>query len=206
MVSPWRSTRRPKIFWATRAKAGTSFAGKVAPMVIWAAAGSAMTIFSLVNVFSKMMVASYPPAQLFFIRGFGAIASLMPFLARDNFAAVRNVPRPGLQALRMMLSVSDGMSAAQLARECMVTPQTMATVLTNLEKAGLVVREPSELHQKVVVNRATRAGRTVARKADKAALHVEGALSAEFTPDELAQFEEYLERAIALLGSLGSAP
>ena len=70
---------------------------------------AAMTIFSLVNVFSKMMVASYPPAQLFFIRGFGAIASLMPFLARDNFAAVRNVPRPGLQALRMMLSVSDGM-------------------------------------------------------------------------------------------------
>ena len=70
---------------------------------------AAMTIFSLVNVFSKMMVASCPPAQLFFIRGFGAIASLMPFLARDNFAAVRNVPRPGLQVLRMMLSVSDGM-------------------------------------------------------------------------------------------------
>lgn len=106
----------------------------------------------------------------------------------------------------LLLSVSDGMSAAQLARECMVTPQTMATVLANLEKAGLVVREPSELHQKVVVNRATRAGRTVARKADKAALHVEGALSGEYTQEELAQFEEYLERAIALLGSLDSSP
>ena len=70
---------------------------------------AAMTIFSLVNVFSKMMVAAYPPAQLFFIRGFGAIATLLPFLARDNFAAVRTVPRPGLQVLRMMLSVSDGM-------------------------------------------------------------------------------------------------
>lgn len=70
---------------------------------------AAMTIFSLVNVFSKLVVASYPPAQLFFIRGFGAIATLLPFLARDNFAAARNVPRPGLQVLRMALSVSDGM-------------------------------------------------------------------------------------------------
>lgn len=70
---------------------------------------AAITIFSLVNVFSKMMVAAYPPAQLFFIRGFAAIATLLPFLARDNFAAVRNVPRPGLQVLRMALSVADGM-------------------------------------------------------------------------------------------------
>jgi len=70
---------------------------------------AAITIFSLVNVFSKMMVAAYPPAQLFFIRGFAAIATLLPFLARDNFAAVRDVPRPGLQVLRMALSVADGM-------------------------------------------------------------------------------------------------
>ncbi|TKT71394.1 DMT family transporter [Afipia massiliensis] len=70
---------------------------------------AAITIFSLVNVFSKMMVTAYPPAQLFFIRGFAAIATLLPFLARDNFAAVRNVPRPGLQVLRMALSVADGM-------------------------------------------------------------------------------------------------
>lgn len=102
----------------------------------------------------------------------------------------------------LLLSVSDGMSAAQLARESMVTPQTMATVLANLEKAGLVVREPSELHQKVVVNRITRAGRTVLKKADKAALQVEGALSGQFSAAELARFEEYLERAIDLLGKL----
>ncbi|MFF1687435.1 MULTISPECIES: MarR family winged helix-turn-helix transcriptional regulator [unclassified Streptomyces] len=102
----------------------------------------------------------------------------------------------------LLLSVSDGMSAAQLARECMVTPQTMATVLTNLEKADLVFREPSELHQKVVVNRATRSGRAIAKKADRAALRVEGSLGAEFTPEERARFEEYLERTIAVLGSL----
>jgi drug/metabolite transporter (DMT)-like permease len=69
---------------------------------------AAMTIFSLVNVFSKMMVAAYPPAQLFFIRGFGAIATLLPFLARI-ILPLPQCAKAGLQVLRMMLSVSDGM-------------------------------------------------------------------------------------------------
>lgn len=102
----------------------------------------------------------------------------------------------------LLLSVSDGMSAAQLARESMVTPQTMATVLANLEKAGLVARGPSKLHQKLVVNRITQAGQTVLKDADKAALRVEGALSERYSPQELAQFEEFLERAIEVLGKI----
>lgn len=68
-----------------------------------------IVIFAFSNAFSKWVVAYCPPAQIFFIRGFGAIAVLMPFLAQDRFAAMRNVPRPGLQALRVILSVSDGL-------------------------------------------------------------------------------------------------
>lgn len=68
-----------------------------------------VTIFVCVNAFSKVMVATYPPAQIFFIRGFGAVAMTLPFLARDNFAAARNLPRPGLQFFRVMLSASDGL-------------------------------------------------------------------------------------------------
>lgn len=102
----------------------------------------------------------------------------------------------------LLLSVSDGMSAARLARESMVTPQTMATVLANLERHGLVERAPSELHQKVVVNRATRAGRAVLKKADRAALRVENALSAEFTDEELGAFKSYLDRVIAALDDM----
>ncbi len=70
---------------------------------------ASISIFSCVNAFSKMMVATYPPAQVFFIRGFGALAVLLPFLARNNFAAARDLPRPGVQALRMAFSVADGM-------------------------------------------------------------------------------------------------
>jgi DNA-binding MarR family transcriptional regulator len=105
-------------------------------------------------------------------------------------------------AVLLLLASSDGMSAAQLARECMVTPQTMATVLANLERDGLIDRHPSALHQKVVVNVATAEGRAVVEKADEAALRVEGALSAAFTPEELRAFEGFLERAIATLGEL----
>ena len=66
-------------------------------------------VFALVNVFSKVILVTYPPAQVFFIRGFGAMAVMLPLLARDNFAAARRLPRPGIQVLRVALSVSDAM-------------------------------------------------------------------------------------------------
>ncbi|MER6101762.1 MarR family transcriptional regulator [Streptomyces sp. NPDC001832] len=106
---------------------------------------------------------------------------------------------PQYSVLLLLSLFPGGMSAAQLARESMVTPQTMSTVLANLEKHGLVEREPSPLHQKVIVNKLTRAGRAVLKKADKEAVRVEDGLRAEFTPKEFEQFENYLERAIKTL-------
>lgn len=102
-------------------------------------------------------------------------------------------------AVLLLLSTSEGMSAAQLARECMVTPQTMATVLTNLARSELIERVPSTLHQRVTVNRISASGRDLVSRADQAALAVEGALAAEFEGGELSAFESYLERAIAVL-------
>ncbi|MDI6101714.1 MarR family transcriptional regulator [Actinoplanes sp. NEAU-A12] len=89
-----------------------------------------------------------------------------------------------------------GMSAAQLARESLVTPQTMATVLTNLEAKGLIERGPSPLHQKVVVNRVTPAGAALLKDADVAALTVEKRLADAFTDIERRQLAALLERAI----------
>jgi DNA-binding MarR family transcriptional regulator len=105
-------------------------------------------------------------------------------------------------AVLLLLSRSDGMSAAQLARECMVTPQTMATVLTNLDRSGLVERSPSPLHQKLTVNTISRKGRGLVARADRAALRVEGRLAAEFTEEELGSLGELLERAIAVLDAM----
>jgi DNA-binding MarR family transcriptional regulator len=107
---------------------------------------------------------------------------------------------PRYSVLLLLSLYPGGMSAAQLARESMVTPQTMSTVLANLEKRGWMEREPSELHQKVIVNKLTKAGRAVLKKADKEARRVEDGLRAAFTPREAEQFENYLERAITTLG------
>ena len=60
-------------------------------------------IFALANVFSKWVLAIYPPGQLFFIRGFGALAVMFPFLSHNRFAALGSIPHPGLQMLRVML-------------------------------------------------------------------------------------------------------
>lgn len=69
----------------------------------------AVSIFGCVNAFSKWILASYPPNEALFIRGFAAMAVLIPFVARNNWAAVRNLPRPGLQVLRAALSGMDAM-------------------------------------------------------------------------------------------------
>ncbi|GAA4974621.1 MarR family winged helix-turn-helix transcriptional regulator [Actinoplanes utahensis] len=107
---------------------------------------------------------------------------------------------PQYAALLLLAEAGDtGMSAAQLARESLVTPQTMATVLTNLETKALIERGPSPLHQKVVVNRLTAAGAALLTDADDAALRVERHLSAAFTEPELAAFTSLLERAVAAL-------
>ncbi|MFB7907320.1 MarR family winged helix-turn-helix transcriptional regulator [Kitasatospora sp. NPDC056076] len=99
----------------------------------------------------------------------------------------------------LVLQQSSGMSGAQLARECMVTPQTMTTILTNLENKGLITRETSSVHQKVLVAKLTRSGRTLAKKADTLARGVEKRLTDAFDDTEQAQLRELLERSAAAL-------
>ena len=67
----------------------------------------AIAIFGFVNAFSKAILATYPPTEALFIRGFAAMAVLIPFIARDNWAALRTIRRPGLQVVRAILSGSD---------------------------------------------------------------------------------------------------
>lgn len=97
------------------------------------------------------------------------------------------------------LSFVPGASGAQLARICAVTPQTMATVLANLETKALIQREPSSVHQRVLVTRLTRAGQALLRKADVKAKAIEARLDAEFSAAERATLAALLERAIRVL-------
>jgi DNA-binding MarR family transcriptional regulator len=101
----------------------------------------------------------------------------------------------------VLLAVSylPGSSGAQLARVCEVTPQTMTTVLSNLENKGLITRTQSSVHQKVLVTALTQSGRTMLKKADARERSVEHRLDLAFDPAERAMFVELLERAIQAL-------
>lgn len=96
----------------------------------------------------------------------------------------------------LAVHITPDQSAAQLARSAMVAPQTMATIIGNLESKRLIRREPSSLHRRVLVTRITAAGTSLVTKADAAAKAVEEELAGQFTPSEQAQLRQLLQRAI----------
>ncbi|MFD7136381.1 MarR family winged helix-turn-helix transcriptional regulator [Streptomyces sp. NPDC059894] len=99
----------------------------------------------------------------------------------------------------LTLSRQGGMSGAQLARACGVTQQTMATVLTGVQKKGLIAREASPVHAKVLVASLTEEGERLLSRAYEEVVVLERALGDAFTPAEHAALCDLLERATAVL-------
>ncbi|MDH6123973.1 MarR family transcriptional regulator [Kitasatospora sp. GP82] len=102
-------------------------------------------------------------------------------------------------AVLLQLTERSEMSGAQLARGAAVTPQTMAGVLANLESKGLIEREPSELHGKVLVTRLSEAGRAAVAEADARAVGIEAVLWTAFDESERDRFRSFLQRATSVL-------
>jgi DNA-binding MarR family transcriptional regulator len=99
----------------------------------------------------------------------------------------------------MILAEHPGLSGAQLARRCFVTPQTMAAILTNLEGKELVARRVSDVHAHVFQATLTRRGRALLRKADRLAVEIESGLADAFTASEQEQVMALLERVTEAL-------
>lgn len=93
------------------------------------------------------------------------------------------------------LAEHPGISAAALARACLVTPQTIATVLTNLQAKALITRLPHPWHRKVTEVQLTDEGHRLLEKADAEAAAIERKLADAYTPEERAQLVELLARA-----------
>ncbi|WP_204324988.1 hypothetical protein, partial [Stenotrophomonas maltophilia] len=70
---------------------------------------ASITLYSCLDALAKWTVTVYAAAQFLLIRSTTSIAVLLPFVARNNFAALKNVPRPGLQAARVALSITEVM-------------------------------------------------------------------------------------------------
>jgi DNA-binding MarR family transcriptional regulator len=99
----------------------------------------------------------------------------------------------------LVLQEEPGLSGAVLARRCLVTPQTMSSVLGTLENRGLVERKPHPIHSHILEARLTRAGRSLLAKAHVDATTVEEALHAEFTEEEREQLVHLLTRCTTAL-------
>ena len=68
---------------------------------------ASITLYSSLDALAKWTVTIYAAAQFLLIRSITAIAVLLPFVARNNFAALKNVPRPGLQLVRLVLAITE---------------------------------------------------------------------------------------------------
>ncbi|WP_063774841.1 MarR family winged helix-turn-helix transcriptional regulator [Kitasatospora azatica] len=106
----------------------------------------------------------------------------------------------------LVLFEEPGLSGAVLARRCLVTPQTMSSVLSTLEGRGLVERKPHPIHSHILEARLTRAGRALLAKADVEATTVEDALHAEFTDEEKEQLVSLLARCTSALSECRTKP
>jgi DNA-binding MarR family transcriptional regulator len=96
-----------------------------------------------------------------------------------------------------------GISAAALARACLVTPQTIATVLANLEAKTLITRRPHPWHHNVAEVQLTDDGRRLLEQADAEVVAIEQGLAGAYSSKERALLIELLARASSRLSGAG---
>jgi len=94
----------------------------------------------------------------------------------------------------LVLHDSPGLTSAELARRCFVTPQSMNETVGRLERDGYVSRQQHDTHRHVVEIRITPAGKEVFRAADKVVVGLERRLRRELSDDELETLGDLLRR------------
>lgn len=99
-----------------------------------------------------------------------------------------------------VLERRDGMSAAELARNSFVTPQSMSDLVGALERRGLITRSPDPASRRRHVISLTDDGRDLLALHATAVEELEDEMLRDFTAGERAVFRDLLNRARAALG------
>jgi DNA-binding MarR family transcriptional regulator len=86
------------------------------------------------------------------------------------------------------------LSSAALAREIGVRPQSMIGLIRPLEERGLLEREPSPKHRRVLHMRFTPSGKKLLAEALRVAARVEGELLQDLGNKQLEAFQEALTK------------
>jgi MarR family transcriptional regulator, organic hydroperoxide resistance regulator len=103
---------------------------------------------------------------------------------------------PVLKAIRD----EPGVSGAQLARSCYVTPQSAQSLLRGLEEGGWIVRTKNRGNDRILAARLTPEGEKLLLTAEKAARIIEGKLWRGVPERSIEALNEVLEQCLANLG------
>jgi DNA-binding MarR family transcriptional regulator len=125
--------------------------------------------------------------------------------AMDDALRGYGVTTPQYAALAA-LERTPGLSGAELARQCFVTPQTMNAIVANLEAAGLVIRRPAPDHGRILRAELTPASRPLLRTCHQAVEAVEARMVAGLDTEERRHLVEALGRCVAGLGDSRRGP
>lgn len=102
-------------------------------------------------------------------------------------------------AVLSALERQPGLSNAALARAAFVTPQTMQSILANMERNGLLTREPDPDHGRILRSFITARGRKALMQAHAAILDVEAVVLAAVGEREAERLTLALTRCAELL-------
>jgi DNA-binding MarR family transcriptional regulator len=114
-------------------------------------------------------------------------------LALDRAFADLNVTVPQFSVLTM-IDAYPGVSGAELARLTLLTPQTINLIVKNLERDGLIVKTPDEVHGRVIKLGTTVKGRQLRSKCRSRADAIEGSLADGLTDAEQRTIRRWLVR------------
>jgi DNA-binding MarR family transcriptional regulator len=123
------------------------------------------------------------------------VKSLEQELSGAKDAALRpmGLTVPQYQAL-LVIADTPGISGAELARRCLVTPQTMTTVLGNLTVKGLIERRTVPGQGRAMETTITAAGKRLLGRADKKILEVEELLNGQLSKADQQSLRKLLEK------------
>jgi DNA-binding MarR family transcriptional regulator len=94
------------------------------------------------------------------------------------------------------LDQQPGITAASLARACLVTPQAMMILLKTMDQQGLISRSAHPRHPNVLELHMTDVGREALREARERVDPIEERVFGAFSAKDLASFRELLSRFI----------
>jgi DNA-binding MarR family transcriptional regulator len=94
------------------------------------------------------------------------------------------------------LDQQPGITAATLARACLVTPQAMMILLKTMEQQGLITRSSHPRHPNVLELRITEVGQEALHSARERVDPIERRVFGGFSAKDMAAFREFLSRFI----------